>query len=51
MFVFPARSGVALPEVFTKFAATVPDPLRVDSQEVTDNLSSWLSEWGTVMGR
>jgi thiamine transport system substrate-binding protein len=51
MFVFPARSGVALPEVFTKFAATVEDPLMLDPAAVAAGLDGWLADWGTVMGR
>lgn len=51
MFVFPAREGTPLPEVFTTFAATVAEPLQLPAQEVADNLSTWLSDWGTVMGR
>jgi thiamine transport system substrate-binding protein len=51
MFVFPARSGVELPPVFTDFAATVDEPLALPAEEVAANLSSWLAEWGTVMGR
>ena len=51
MFVFPARAGVALPEVFTKFAATVDDPLQLDPTVVADSLPGWLADWGTVMGR
>jgi len=51
MFVFPARANVPLPEVFTKFAATVDDPLQLDPQAVTDGLPNWLADWGTVMGR
>jgi thiamine transport system substrate-binding protein len=51
MFVFPAREGVALPDVFTKFAATVEEPLSLPADEVAANLTDWLSEWGAVMGR
>jgi len=51
MFVFPARQGTPLPEVFTKFAAQVPDPEQLPAQEVAENLSSWLTEWGAVMQR
>jgi thiamine transport system substrate-binding protein len=51
MFVFPARSGTPLPAVFTDFAAVVDDPLQLPSDEVAANLSTWLAEWGTVMGR
>ena len=51
MFVFPTRAGVVLPEVFTKFAAVVPEPLQLDPQDVSTGLSGWLADWGTVMGR
>jgi thiamine transport system substrate-binding protein len=51
MFVFPAREGVALPQVFTDFAATVEAPLSLPADEVAANLAAWLAEWGSVMGR
>ena len=51
MFVFPARADVPLPDVFTKFAATVPSPLQLEPQKVADGISGWLADWGTVMGR
>ena len=51
MFVFPARTGTPLPEVFTDFAAVVDAPLELPSDEVAANLSAWLAAWGTVMGR
>jgi len=51
MFVFPAREGTSLPEVFTDFAATVEQPLQLPAEEVSANLADWLAEWGTVMGR
>ena len=51
MFVFPARQGTPLPDVFTDFAATVDDPLQLPVDEVAANLSTWLADWGTAMGR
>lgn len=51
MFVFPAREGVALPEVFTKFAANVPNPAQIPAETVAENLDGWLAEWSEVMGR
>lgn len=51
MFVFPARSGTPLPAVFTKFAAVVPHPYQLKATDVAANLSTWLADWGTVMGR
>ncbi|HBJ73046.1 MAG TPA: thiamine ABC transporter substrate-binding protein, partial [Actinobacteria bacterium] len=51
MFVFPARENTPLPEVFTKFAAQVPDPLQLPAADVNAHLSEWLKTWGQVMGR
>jgi thiamine transport system substrate-binding protein len=51
MFVFPAREGTPLPTVFTDFAATVDDALQLPSEEVAANLTTWLADWGSVMGR
>jgi thiamine transport system substrate-binding protein len=51
MFVFPARTGTPLPQVFTDFAATVDAPLQLPAADVADGLSGWLADWGTVMGR
>lgn len=51
MFVFPARTGTPLPEVFTRFAAVVPDPAQLPASDVAENLDDWLRAWGAVMGR
>jgi thiamine transport system substrate-binding protein len=51
MFVFPARAGTPLPQVFTDFAADVPNPLQLPAEDVAAGLPSWLADWGTVMGR
>jgi thiamine transport system substrate-binding protein len=51
MFVFPARAGTPLPKVFTDFAGVVPKPLELPGADVAANLSTWLTEWGQVMGR
>ena len=51
MFVFPARTGIALPDVFEKFAAKVTAPLQLDAAEVASSLPTWLETWGDVMGR
>ncbi|MEY2591487.1 MAG: thiamine transport system substrate-binding protein [Acidimicrobiaceae bacterium] len=45
MFVFPARKGVALPDVFTKFAAKVTDPLQLPPDAVTANRERWIADW------
>ncbi len=51
MFVFPAREGITLPEVFTDFALDVQEPLALPAAEVAAGLPDWLAEWGSVMGR
>ncbi|MFA7324453.1 MAG: thiamine ABC transporter substrate-binding protein [Candidatus Nanopelagicales bacterium] len=51
MFVFPARADTPLPEVFTKFAATVEHPYQLPAADVDAHLKEWLTAWGQVMGR
>jgi thiamine transport system substrate-binding protein len=51
MFVFPARANTPLPEVFTKFAAKVDQPLQLSATDIDANLKSWLNQWDGVMGR
>lgn len=51
MFVFPARDGTPLPEVFTKFAAQVDDAEQLPADYVAGNVGQLLAEWGAVMGR
>jgi thiamine transport system substrate-binding protein len=45
MFVFPAHTGVALPDVFTKFATNVADPLALPPDQVTANRDKWIADW------
>jgi thiamine transport system substrate-binding protein len=45
MFVFPVRKGVPLPDVFTKFAATVANPLQLPPDDVTANRDKWIADW------
>lgn len=51
MFVFPARDGIALPEVFTDFAAQVDDAEQLPADFVAENVGDLLTEWGSVMNR
>ena len=51
MFVFPARDGTALPEVFERFAPQVPDAEELSSEYIANNIDEILSEWSAVMGR
>ncbi len=51
MFVFPARAGTPLPEVFTEFAGQVERPEQLPADYVAENVEGLLTEWGSVMGR
>ena len=48
MFVYPTRTDARLPEVFTKFASVVEQPLQLPSSEVSSNLADWLSQWDSL---
>jgi thiamine transport system substrate-binding protein len=45
MFVFPARSGVALPEVFEQFVVRPVDPAEIPADEVARMRDDWIAEW------
>ena len=51
MFVFPARDGIALPEVFEEFAPQVDNAEQLPSDFIAQNVNDLLAEWGSVMGR
>jgi thiamine transport system substrate-binding protein len=45
MFVFPAVPTAPVPEVFTDFAASVPQPLTMAPEQIGANRERWLNEW------
>lgn len=45
MFVFPAREGVVLPEVFAKYATRPAHPEELTPEEVGANQQQWLNDW------
>ena len=51
MFVFPARDGVALPQVFTDFAAVPASPLTLPAEEIADHREEWVDAWTDVVLR
>jgi len=51
MFVFPARTGVPLPDVFAKFAARPEQPLAVAPDEIAEHRDEWIEEWTNVVLR
>jgi thiamine transport system substrate-binding protein len=48
MFVFPARTGTALPEVFEKFAARPAQPLTLEPTLIDQQRSAWVEAWDRV---
>ena len=48
MFVFPARQGVALPDVFEKFAARPAEPLTLEPSLIDAQRSTWVDAWDQV---
>ena len=51
MFVFPARAGVPLPEVFEQWAAQPADPLSMPADEIDEGREDWLDEWTSIVLR
>jgi thiamine transport system substrate-binding protein len=45
MFVFPALPTAGVPQVFTDFAVTVPEPLTMAPEQIGANRERWLNEW------
>jgi len=51
LFVYPARSGVALPDVFTRFAVAPEQPLTLDPTTIAANRERWQDQWTTIVLR
>jgi thiamine transport system substrate-binding protein len=51
MFVFPAREGTTLPEVFTSFAGEVAEPETLPTDYLAENATQIVETWSTTMGR
>ncbi|OEU91457.1 thiamine ABC transporter substrate-binding protein [Streptomyces oceani] len=51
MFVSPARSDVDLPELFTRYGATVEDPLTMAPERIAENRERWVDEWTSLVLR
>jgi thiamine transport system substrate-binding protein len=45
MFVFPASSQAALPEVFARFAEIPENPAMVDPEAIEANREAWIEAW------
>jgi thiamine transport system substrate-binding protein len=51
MFVFPANSEAALPEVFTQWTAVPDAPVVIDAAEIEANRAEWIEGWTEVVLR
>lgn len=51
MFVFPARAGTPLPEVFQKFAATPDQPLTLPPADIAKSRQRWVEDWTSAVLR
>ena len=50
-FVYPARTGVVLPEEFTKFTVVPTTTLSLDAATIAANRQKWQDEWTTIVLR
>ena len=44
-YVYPVRTGVALPDLFERFAKPVATPLTVSPADITANCDAWIAAW------
>ena len=51
MFVYPVRSGVTLPDAFTRYAQTPPQPVLLAAGDISQNREAWIRAWTDVMLR
>ena len=51
MFVFPANSTAALPDVFIEHAVVPAAPLTMDPADIEENRERWIDEWTSIILR
>jgi thiamine transport system substrate-binding protein len=51
MFVFPALTAAALPDVFRVFAELPDDPAQMDPATIAANRDRWIEEWTQIVLR
>ncbi|MGX1972527.1 thiamine ABC transporter substrate-binding protein [Streptomyces kronopolitis] len=49
MFVHPARTDAAVPEVFTKYGATIGKPATLAPETITRNREQWIKQWSSLV--
>lgn len=51
MFVFPARSAVALPDVFEEFVIRPRSPAELPAATIAERRDAWIDEWTQIVLR
>ncbi|MCX6047745.1 MAG: thiamine ABC transporter substrate-binding protein [Chloroflexi bacterium] len=51
MYVYPALTGAALPELFTKFAEIPSDPAQMDPALIDAHREQWIEAWTNAVLR
>ena len=51
MFVYPALTSAALPDLFVQFAEIPPDPAQVEAADIEQNRERWIAQWTEIMLR
>ncbi len=51
MYVYPARDGVALPEVFRRYAQTPTTARSIDPATIEANREQWIEQWNDIVLR
>jgi thiamine transport system substrate-binding protein len=51
MFVEPVRTGVGLPEVFTRYDESAAQPLNIEPTVVAANRRAWVEQWTDTVVR
>ncbi|MFI2186083.1 thiamine ABC transporter substrate binding subunit [Streptomyces sioyaensis] len=49
MFVNPARADAKVPEVFTKYGATIGKPATLAPETITKNREQWIKQWSSLV--
>ncbi|MEU9122158.1 thiamine ABC transporter substrate-binding protein [Streptomyces sp. NPDC048506] len=49
MFVNPARKDATVPEVFTKYGATIDKPTTLAPETITQNREQWIKQWSSLV--
>ncbi len=51
MFVYPALTSAALPDLFVRFAEIPQDPAQVTAAAIEQNRERWIEQWTEIMLR